>query len=174
MGGVRRAALGRHPAGVFFALAGALAAALPWVWLLPVDDPGLAHVRLGIFGFGGAAVTGYILTAPTYYVLGTITEIYRRPHHMGLCPDAGKRREQFTRADWLRLAEAYPCVGDPARVRDVDVIRVRMRVDKWETPWSASQGRIGMLFRGNYLDVELKEGVVLDIDGTLLERCEKD
>jgi len=63
VGGVRRAALGRHPAGVFFALAGALAAALPWVWLLPVDDPGLAHVRLGIFGFGGAAVTGYILTA---------------------------------------------------------------------------------------------------------------
>ncbi len=123
------------------------------------------------FREGGA---GYILTAPTYYVLGTITEIYRRPHHMGLCPDAGKRREQFTRVDWLRLAEAYPCVGDPARVRDVDVIRVRMRVDKWETPWSASQGRIGMLFRGNHLDVELKEGVVLDIDGTLLERCEKD
>ncbi|WP_413874441.1 NnrS family protein [Albidovulum sp.] len=58
-----RAALGRHPAGVFFALAAALAVALPWVWLLPVDDPRLAHVRLGIFGFGGAAVAGYILTA---------------------------------------------------------------------------------------------------------------
>jgi uncharacterized protein involved in response to NO len=61
--GVTRAALGRHPAGVFFALAAALAVALPWVWLLPLGDPRLAHVRLGIFGFGGAAVAGYILTA---------------------------------------------------------------------------------------------------------------
>lgn len=58
-----RAALWRHPAGVFFALAAALATALPWVWLLPLDDPRLAHVRLGIFGFGGAAVAGYVLTA---------------------------------------------------------------------------------------------------------------
>lgn len=62
-GGARRAALGRHPAGVFFALAAACAVALPWVWLLPLDDPRLAHVRLGIFGFGAAAVAGYILTA---------------------------------------------------------------------------------------------------------------
>ena len=60
---MRRGALGRHPAGVFFALAAACALALPWVWLLPLDDPRLAHLRLGIFGFGGAAVVGYILTA---------------------------------------------------------------------------------------------------------------
>lgn len=58
-----RAALWRHPAGVFFALAGIMAAALPWVWLLPLDDPRLAHLRLGLFGFGGAAVAGYALTA---------------------------------------------------------------------------------------------------------------
>jgi uncharacterized protein involved in response to NO len=58
-----RAALWRHPAGVFFALAGIMAAALPWVWLLPLDDPRLAHLRLGLFGFGGAAVAGYVLTA---------------------------------------------------------------------------------------------------------------
>ncbi|WP_291337205.1 NnrS family protein, partial [Albidovulum sp.] len=58
-----RAALWRHPAGVFFALAAVFATALPWIWLLPLDDPRLAHVRLGIFGFGGAAVTGYVLTA---------------------------------------------------------------------------------------------------------------
>lgn len=60
---MRRGALGRLPAGVFFALAAAAALALPWVWLLPLDDPRLAHLRLGIFGFGGAAVAGYILTA---------------------------------------------------------------------------------------------------------------
>ncbi|MCT8330519.1 NnrS family protein [Albidovulum sediminis] len=58
-----RAALWRHPAGVFFTLAGIMAAALPWVWILPLDDPRLAHLRLGVFGFGGAAVVGYVLTA---------------------------------------------------------------------------------------------------------------
>ncbi len=58
-----RAALWRHPAGVFFTLAGIMAAALPWVWLLPLADPRLAHLRLGLFGFGGAAVAGYVLTA---------------------------------------------------------------------------------------------------------------
>ncbi|MFC3217523.1 NnrS family protein [Tianweitania populi] len=52
-----------HPAGVFFALAAFMAAMLPWVWLLPLDDPQLAHVRLGLFGFGGLAISGYIMTA---------------------------------------------------------------------------------------------------------------
>lgn len=52
-----------HPAGVFFALAAIVAATLPWLWLLPLADPGQAHVRLGIFGFGGMAVSGYLLTA---------------------------------------------------------------------------------------------------------------
>lgn len=52
-----------HPAGVFFALAAVVAAVLPWLWLLPLTDPGQAHVRLGIFGFGGMAVSGYLLTA---------------------------------------------------------------------------------------------------------------
>jgi uncharacterized protein involved in response to NO len=52
-----------HPAGVFFALAAIIAAILPWLWLLPLTDSGQAHVRLGIFGFGGIAVSGYLLTA---------------------------------------------------------------------------------------------------------------
>lgn len=56
-------ALIRLPAGAFFALAGLCAAALPWVWLLPVDDPRLLHLRLGFFGFAGTAATGYLLTA---------------------------------------------------------------------------------------------------------------
>ncbi|MBN9547898.1 MAG: NnrS family protein [Alphaproteobacteria bacterium] len=61
--GVKRRPLIFHPAGVFFALAAVVAAVLPWLWLLPLTDPGQAHVRLGIFGFGGMAVSGYLLTA---------------------------------------------------------------------------------------------------------------
>jgi len=58
-----RPLLAFHPAGVFFALAALMAAMLPWLWLLPLADPRLAHVRLGLFGFGGAAVCGYVMTA---------------------------------------------------------------------------------------------------------------
>lgn len=52
-----------HPAGVFFALAAVMAAALPWLWLLPLEDPRLAHARLGLFGFAGTAICGYVMTA---------------------------------------------------------------------------------------------------------------
>ncbi|AZO23559.1 hypothetical protein EJ070_24705 [Mesorhizobium sp. M1E.F.Ca.ET.045.02.1.1] len=60
---MKRSPLIFHPAGVFFALAAMVAVILPWLWLLPLADPGQAHVRLGIFGFGGMAVSGYLLTA---------------------------------------------------------------------------------------------------------------
>ena len=52
-----------HPAGPFFALSAAAAAALPWLWMLQLETPAQAHVRLGIFGFGGLAVLGYLLLA---------------------------------------------------------------------------------------------------------------
>ncbi len=52
-----------HPAGVFFALAAVMAVALPWLWLLGLEEPRLAHARLGLLGFGGLAVCGYVITA---------------------------------------------------------------------------------------------------------------
>lgn len=52
-----------HPAGAFFALAAVMAAVLPWLWLFPLNDARLTHVRLGLFGFGGMAICGYIMTA---------------------------------------------------------------------------------------------------------------
>ncbi|THD82337.1 NnrS family protein [Aliigemmobacter aestuarii] len=62
-GAGRARSLARHPAGPFFAISAGLAMALPWLWLLPFDDPRLVHLRLGLFGFGGAAILGYVLTA---------------------------------------------------------------------------------------------------------------
>jgi len=117
---------------------------------------------------GGA---GYILTTPTYFVRGTIVEVLRRPHRMGLCPDPRKPRERYTRADWKALADAYPCVSREELAKDVEAIRIRLRVDEWDTPWSSQHGHNGWLYRGHFLETELKSGVVLDIDGTLLERC---
>ena len=62
-GTLPRPLLAFHSAGVFFALAALMAAALPWLWLLPLSDSRPAHIRLGVFGFGGAAVCGYVMTA---------------------------------------------------------------------------------------------------------------
>lgn len=59
----RRPLLIFHPAGPFFALAAIMAAALPWLWLFPLEDARLAHVRLGLFGFAGLTVCGYVMTA---------------------------------------------------------------------------------------------------------------
>ena len=115
---------------------------------------------------------GYILVAPTYYVRGTIAEVYKRSHRMELCPSIPRTRLNYTRADWRELAEAYPCVSDPAKVAEIEVIRIRLRVEDWETPWALQHGRNGMLMKGHFLDTELKQGVELDIDGTLLLRCE--
>lgn len=131
-----------------------------------LPEPG----ECALFREGGG---GYILTAPTYYVRGTITEVYRRPHRMDLCPNPGKSRMNYTREDWQRFADAFPCVNDPALARDVDAVRVRFRVEDWDTPWAVQHGRNGMLMKGRFLDTELQEGVELDIDGTLLLRCEE-
>lgn len=67
-GDTRRSLLIFHPAGVFFALAAVTAIALPWLWLLPLEDTRLAHIRLGIFGFGGLAVSGYLLIAQKAWI----------------------------------------------------------------------------------------------------------
>lgn len=116
---------------------------------------------------------GYILKAPVYWLRGRIEEVYERPHQMGLCPKLDRPRERYTRADWMIVAEAYPCVANPDNVGEVKAIRIRMRADAWDTPWSLQHGHNGWLYRGYFLNTELKEGVLLDIDGTLLERCEE-
>ncbi len=115
---------------------------------------------------------GYMITKPTYWLRGTITEVYTQRRRMEVCPVLGKPPERYTREDWVRMTAAYPCVSTPDKVRDVDAIRIRLRVDAWETPWTNSHGHNGRLYRGRFVDTELKQGVDLDVDGSLLERCE--
>lgn len=61
--GKKRSLLIFHPAGVFFVLAAVIAAVLPWLWFIPLADPRQAHIRLGLFGVGGLAICGYVMTA---------------------------------------------------------------------------------------------------------------
>jgi len=122
-----------------------------------------------VFREGGA---GYILTTPVYWLRGRIEEVYTRPHQMALCPQLGKTPERYTRDDWMKIAETYPCANEPAKVRELQAVRIRLRAEAWDTPWTSQHGHNGWLYRGHFLKTELKEGVVLDIDGSLLERCD--
>lgn len=125
-----------------------------------------------LFREGGA---GKILQAPVYWLRGTVIDTYRRPHRFDVCPlPANQPPATYSRADWRRLADAWPCVSQPAARRDGEVSRVRLRVDAWETPWSNAHGYAGWLYRGHFLDVELQKGLVIDIDASLLGSCPAD
>ena len=85
---MKRSPLIFYPAGVFFALAAIVAIILPWLWLLPLADPGQAHVRLGIFGFGGMAVSGYLLSAQRAWTGASLADTGAGCPGFG-CPNAG-------------------------------------------------------------------------------------
>jgi len=121
-----------------------------------------------IFREGGG---GLILKAPTYWLQGTIAAISRERRVAGRCPQIGKALAAYTREDWARVAAATPCVEHDAEVREVDVLRIRLRVDDWETPWSHQHGSTGWLFRGHFLDQPLNKGEVIDMDASWLARC---
>ena len=122
-----------------------------------------------IFREGGA---GRIFKAPTYWLKGTIAAISAERRVAGRCPQMGKSQAAYTRDDWLRIAASTPCVHSDAEIREVDVLRIRLSADEWETPWSHQHGTTGWLFRGYFLDRELKKGAVIDMDASWLERCE--
>jgi hypothetical protein len=122
-----------------------------------------------IFSEGG---NGRIFRMPTYWLRGTIVSVSRERRTAGRCPQIAKPDSGYKREDWVRIAESTPCVQTDAEVREVDVVRIKLRVDEWETPWSYQHGTPGWLFRGYFLDTLLKKAEVIDMDASWLERCE--
>ena len=122
-----------------------------------------------MFNEGG---NGRILKAPTYWLKGTISRLSRERRTAGRCPQIARARAAYTRDDWARVAAASPCVQTDAEVREVEVLRIGLTIDEWETPWSHQHGSTGWLFRGYFLDTQLKKGDVIDLDASWLERCE--
>ncbi|KFB76664.1 MAG: hypothetical protein J5X22_13745 [Candidatus Accumulibacter sp.] len=124
-----------------------------------------------IFREGGA---GWLLKTPTYWFKGLVVDLSRERRIANLCPHIGKQASAYTQADQLRLAAAMPCVDKESEVQEVPVLRLRVAVEAWETPWSPQHGGIGWLYRGQFLDQKLYKGGVLDIDATWLAPCETD
>lgn len=115
---------------------------------------------------------GFLFRTPTYWLKGTIAELSPGRRMAGRCPVIGKRVSAYDRNDWVRVAAAMPCVEKDSDVREVDVLRIRVAVEEWETPWSNPHGTAGWLFRGQFLDQSLTKGGLIDMDASWLERCE--
>ncbi len=151
-----------------------LAAISPWATAQATQLPPAARApQVGdcaIFREGGV---GQVLKTATWWLRGTLTEVRREQRRAAVCPRFDKPRQSYTPADWSRLAAALPCVSSPAAVRDVEVWRVTLRADAWETPWTHAHGDNGWLFRGQFLEQSLRAGVLIDMDASWLERCEE-
>ncbi len=114
---------------------------------------------------------GRVLLTPTYWMRGTVVAVMHRRHRAGVCTHFAKQAERLTLGDWQQIVEESPCVMQGEGVREVDVERVTVAVEAWETPWSKQHGQSGRLFRGRYLEQELVKGARLDIDALWLQSC---
>lgn len=147
----------------------ALAAATFAVWsFAPAAAAAPQPGDCAIFREGGG---GYLLKAPTWWLRGTIVEARRETRHAARCPVFAKPPAAFSPADWARHAAALPCVGATDAEREVEVERVVLRVDAWETPWTRAHGASGWLFRGQFLETSLAAGVLIDMDASWLHAC---
>jgi hypothetical protein len=115
---------------------------------------------------------GLLITTPVYWLRGTIAALSSEKRLAVLCPRLNKPTVAYTRADWQRLAAATPCVERAEDSREVDVLRVQVRVEEWETPWAPAHGTTSWLFRGHFLAEPLSKGKEIDMDATWLQRCE--
>ncbi len=136
---------------------------------VPADSRAARIGDCVVFREGG---TGWLLKSPVYWLRGSITAITRERRTLVRCPHIGRPLAAYTRADWTRLARAMPCAENDAPTGELEVTRVGVAVEAWETPWSHQHGTAGWLFRGQFLDQTLGKGVVIDMDAAWLVRCE--
>jgi len=117
-------------------------------------------------GGGGASDT-------EYFVRGRVVAAALETRSLSACPEVpGRAIEQYTRAEFNRLALAYPCLSGKTADLEVQLGLVRLRVEDWETPHARRSANAGRLYRGMYIDRELKKGMELELEADLLGACE--
>ena len=75
--------------------------------------------------------------------------------------------------EFNRLLLARPCVSSEKYARDVQLAIVSLRVDLWETPYARRAANAGRLYRGMFIDRQLKEGMEIELEADLLGACEE-
>ena len=127
--------------------------------------------RCVVYEEGGA---GWVMTDPVFYLKGEVLATDVRSRHLGKCPVVtGKNIEQYSRAEFNRQALAYPCVGPGVAERDEQIGIVRLRVTAWETPHARKAANAGRLYRGMFIDRELKKEMEIELEADLLGVCQQ-
>ena len=118
--------------------------------------------------------SGWIMTDPVYYLKGEVIAAEVRTRHLGKCPLVpGKNIEQYSRDEFNRHAAAFPCVDADVPERDEQIGVVRLRVSQWETPHARKAANAGRLYRGMFIDRELKKDMEIELEADLLGVCER-
>ena len=116
--------------------------------------------------------SGWILTEPVFYLRGEVVAADVRTRHLGVCPQvAGKEMSQYSRDEFVRHAQAYPCVSPGVPERDEQIGIVRVRITEWETPHAARAANAGRLFRGMFVDRKLEKNMEIELEADLLGLC---
>ena len=109
-----------------------------------------------------------------FYVRGRIVAVDVRTRRLALCPQVSAREiEQYTREEFNRLVLAHPCVSSANYAREVQSGMIRLHVDQWETPHARRAASAGRLYRGMFIDANLKEGMEIELEADLLGSCEE-
>ncbi|WP_153146692.1 hypothetical protein [Dechloromonas sp. H13] len=107
-----------------------------------------------------------------YFVRGRVLVTRIETRRLAACPLVpGRGIDQYSRAEFNRLALAQPCVSSDAAAYDVQLGIVRLRVEDWETPHARRAANAGRLYRGTYLDRELKKDMEIELEADLLGAC---
>ena len=118
--------------------------------------------------------SGWVATEPVYYLKGLVVAAEVQTRHLGQCPQvSGKSIEQYSRAEFNRQAQAYPCVAASVAERDEQIGIVRLRVADWETPHAVKSANAGRLYRGMFIDRTLEKGMEIELEADLLGVCEQ-
>jgi len=156
---------------VLFALPVAAAAAelLPSAQRLQSQPERLAPGRCVVYGESGTASA-----VPEYFVRGRVVAARVEERRLAVCPEvAGKGVEQYSREEFNRRVLAQPCVSSEKYARDAQLGIVRLRVDRWETPHARRAANAGRLYRGMFIDRQLKEGMEIELEADLLGACDE-
>lgn len=117
--------------------------------------------------------SGWIMTEPVFYLQGSVVSAEIRSRRLQTCPDVpGKTPRQYSREEYNRLAQAYPCLAEGVPEHDMQIGMVRLRVSNWETPHAKLAANAGRLYRGMFIDKSLKKDMEIELEADLLEACE--
>ena len=135
-------------------------------------QPELLHVGQCVrYEEGGA---GWVVTEPLFFLRGEVLSAEVRTRRLGKCPVVpGKTMDRYSRDEFIRHVQAFPCVAEDVPERDEQTGVVRIRVADWETPHAKKAENAGRLYRGMFVEKKLEKDMEIELEADLLSVCQR-